>query len=384
MANSASDSASPPHHRPQQEHAPPRLSWRSTLLFTFLAPVIAAVVLYRLDSFDPAHMPVDDLTYPGLKVSKRNDRMLQGAELLGLGVLRGPEDIVYDSRFNVVYTGCEDGWIKRVTLNNSVIEKWINTGGRPLGLALRHNEFIVADAYKGLLKINGNEIIELLTDEAEGQKFKLTDAVEIAEDGIIYFTDASYKYNLADYIWDILEGKPFGRLLSFDPVTKETKVLLHHLYFANGITISPDQSFLVFCETPMRRCSKYYIKGKESGRVEKFIENLPGFPDNIHYDGQGLYWIAIASEFSKFWALAIRYPVIRKFVGIVLKYMGLPQMTKNGGAVAVDLEGKSIAHYHDPGIPIISSAIKIGDHLYCGSVDNHYMLRLDLNQYPAV
>ncbi|KAJ0040857.1 hypothetical protein Pint_28634 [Pistacia integerrima] len=342
MANSASDSASPPHHRPQQEHAPPRLLWRSTLLFTFLAPVIAAVVLYRLDSFDPAHMPVDDLTYPGWKVLKRNDRMLRGAELLGLGVLRGPEDIVYDSRFNVVYTGCEDGWIKRVTLNNSVIENWINTGGRPLGLALRHNEFIVADAYKGLLKINGNELIELLTDEAEGQKFKLTDAVEIAEDGIIYFTDASYKYNLADYIWDILEGKPFGRLLSFDPVTKETK------------------NFISFLFSTLLKCA------------------------DISGEGAVFTGLQFASEFSKFWDLAIRYPVIRKFVGIVLKYMGLPQMTKNGGAVAVDLEGKSIAHYHDPGIPIISSAIKIGDHLYCGSVDNHYMLRLDLNQYPAV
>lgn len=65
----------------------------------------------------------------------------------------GPEDLVYDAASGVIYTGCEDGWIKRVTLNesvaDSVIENWVNTGGRPLGLAFdRNTELIVADADK--------------------------------------------------------------------------------------------------------------------------------------------------------------------------------------------------------------------------------------------
>lgn len=144
MSNSAPHSAPPTQRQHQQQQ---RL-WRSPLVFSVMVPLMAAVFLYQLDSFQPAHMPVDGLSYPGVKAPKRNDRMLQGAELLGLGVLPGPEDIVYDSRSNVIYTGCEDGWIKRVTLNDSVVENWINTGGRPLGLALRDNEFVVADAYK--------------------------------------------------------------------------------------------------------------------------------------------------------------------------------------------------------------------------------------------
>ncbi|KAJ0025087.1 hypothetical protein Pint_07587 [Pistacia integerrima] len=251
MSNSGPNSDSSTQHRNQNATG---LSWSSTLLFSSMALVIAAMLLYQLDSFQPAHMPVHDLTSPPLKALNRNDRMLQGAELVGLGVLRGPEDIVYDSRSNIIYTGCGDGWIKRVTLNDSaadsVIENWINTGGRPLGLAHRNDEFIAADAYKGLLRIIGNKI-EVLTEEAEGKKFGLTNAVEIAEDGTIYFTDASYKYNLSLPICDFLEGMPFGRLLSFDPITKKTRVLLHHLYFANGVTVSPDQTFLVFCETTM-------------------------------------------------------------------------------------------------------------------------------------
>ncbi|KAJ0040856.1 hypothetical protein Pint_28635 [Pistacia integerrima] len=248
------------------------------------------MLLYQLDLFLPAHMPVHDFTYPGLKALKRNDHMLQGAELLGLGVRRGREDIVRDSQSNVLCTGCEDGRIKRVTVNNS--------------------------------------------------------------------------------------DKPFGRLLSFDPVTKKTKVLLHHLYVANGVTVSPDQTFLVF----LRRYSKYHIKGKESGRPEKFIENLPGIPDNIRYDGQGLHWIAFALEFKKLWDLTFLY---RSSVSLQEFATNTWDCQENAGVMAVDLEGKPIAHYHDPGIPMISSGIKIGDHLYCGSICNPYILRLDLNQHPA-
>ena len=97
-------------------------------------------------------------------------------------------------------------------------------------------------------------VVELLTDEAEGQKFKTTDAVDVAHNGIIYFSDASHKYSESQANWDILEGKPNGRLLSYDPATKTTKVLVHNLYFANGVVVSPDQNYVIFCETPMYVC----------------------------------------------------------------------------------------------------------------------------------
>ena len=94
----------------------------------------------------------------------------------------------------------------------------------------------------------------MLTDEADGQKFGVTNAVDVAHNGIIYFTDASYKYSLSECILDILEGRPHGRLLSYDPATKMTKVLVHNLYFANGVAVSPDQNYVIFCETPMYVC----------------------------------------------------------------------------------------------------------------------------------
>lgn len=66
------------------------------------------------------------------------------------------------------------------------------------------------------------------------------------------------------------------------------------------------------------------------------------------------------------------------------RYIGHPKMEKNGGVIAVDLDGKPTAVYHDRDISAMSSAVKIGDHLYCGSVSSPYILRLNVDRYPAM
>ncbi|KAA8547576.1 hypothetical protein F0562_004005 [Nyssa sinensis] len=387
---SGSNPASSPSLNPSNTIARTRKSsWRFTFVLSVLAPVFAAVLLYQLDSFDPAPLPTHEFTRHGIFVPRRNPLVLQGSEMVGVGQLLAPEDLAYDAESQLLYTGCADGWIKRVTVNesvtDSVIENWINTGGRPLGLILgQNNEVIIADAEKGLLKVTGEGVMELLTNEAEGVEFRLTDGVDMTQDGMIYFTDASYKYSLKDFIWDFLEGRPHGRLISYDPSTKQTKVLVRDLYFANGVAVSPDQEFLIFCETPMRRCKKYYIHGPKKGSIDKFIDDLPGMPDNIRYDGEGHYWIALATAPTFSWDLAQRYPFIRKGVAIMERYIGRPKMEKNGGFLAVDMEGKPAAHYYDPGLSLVSSGLKIREHLYGGSIVYPYIIRFNLTPYPAL
>ncbi|KAM7261196.1 hypothetical protein ACFE04_026671 [Oxalis oulophora] len=237
---------------------------------------------------------------------------------------------------------------------------------------------------QGLLKVSKNGQVEVLTDEAEGKKFKLTDDVDVAKDGMIYFTDASFKYSMEEHIWDILEGRPYGRLLSFNPETKETKVLVHDIYFANGVAVSPDQRSVIFCETVMRRCKKFHIEGEKKGTVESFVQDIPGLPDNIRYDGQGIYWIGIVSEITPAWDLSFKYPFIRKVAGMIHKTIGMPRTEKNGGVFAVDLEGNPVAHYFDSQLAMVSSGIKIGDFLYCGSVAAPYIIKLNVTQHPAI
>ncbi|ESQ45367.1 hypothetical protein EUTSA_v10010472mg [Eutrema salsugineum] len=357
------------------------------LFFSTIIPFLASIALYRLDTFDPAPLPAEALAYSTNSIPPLlNDGLLTGAEFIGAGLLNNPEDIAYHRDSGLIYTGCVDGWVKRVKVldsaNDSVVEDWVNTGGRPLGIAFGlHGEVIVADAYKGLLNIsNDGKKTELLTDEAEGVRFKLTDAVAVGDNGVLYFTDASYKYNFRQAAFDFLEGKPHGRLMSFDPTTRTTRVLLRDLYFANGVSMSPDQSHLVFCETTVRRCSKYYING---GRVEVFIQDLPGYPDNIRYDGDGHYWIAIPSGVTTLWKLSMKYPFLRKLTVMAAKYGFEPMFAENAGVLQVDLDGKPIALYHDRKISHITTGVKIGRYLYCGSLLHSHIIRLDLLKYPA-
>lgn len=91
--------------------------------------------------------------------------------------------------------------------------------------------------------------VEILADEHDGLKFNLTDGVDVGKDGTIYFTDASYKYNLKDFYYDIVEGEPHGRFMSYNPATKNVTLLARNLYFANGVAVAPDQKFVVYCET---------------------------------------------------------------------------------------------------------------------------------------
>ncbi|XP_061373084.1 protein STRICTOSIDINE SYNTHASE-LIKE 7-like isoform X2 [Gastrolobium bilobum] len=357
-----SDSGSP-HDFESTNTTTSRRSWLLTPFFAIVLPVAVAALLYRLDPFEPVQLPVDELSRVSFSAPARNEHMQRGSEAVAEGHVAGPEDLAYDSAARVIYTGCEDGWIKRVALNessvaDSVVEDWVNTGGRPLGLSFdQHGALIVADADKGLLRVTREKEVEMLVDEVEGLKFKLTDGVDVAHDGTIYFTDASYKYSIKEALLDILEGKPNGRFLSYNPATKNTTLLARDLYFPNGVAVSPDQHFVVFCETVLMKCKKYYIQGSKKGSIEKFCD-LPGMPDNIHYDGQGKYWIGIATAFTPDLDFIIRYPFIRKAIAMVTKYVVSLPLSKNGGVIAVDLEGKPTAHYYDPELSL-TSGIKI-------------------------
>ncbi|XP_043713634.1 protein STRICTOSIDINE SYNTHASE-LIKE 4-like [Telopea speciosissima] len=363
------------------------------LVLVVAAPVAVAVLLYRLAEFDPASLPEHVLSRsPPIVPPSHYGRVLELADRIGEGLLPGPEDFAYDAETGLLYTGCSDGWIRRFHVTDSAeekekaktqleIENWAFTGGRPLGLAFGPDkQLIVADGNKGLLRVSRGATVEMLTDEAEGLKFRITDGVDVGRDGVIYFTDASYKYSLAEHIADVLEGRPYGRLMSYDPSINKTRVLARNLYFANGVALSPNQDFLIFCETVLRRCSKYHILGERQGSVETFIDNLPGFPDNIRYDGQGSFWIGLAMGNTIFWDVLMRYPIVRKTVWMLGKVVKLPHMQSNGGVMAVNLEGEGIALYSEPGLYMVTCGFKIRNQLYIGYLANNYITRLHLNQ----
>ncbi|MBU0882933.1 MAG: SMP-30/gluconolactonase/LRE family protein, partial [Gammaproteobacteria bacterium] len=258
-------------------------------LFGLLVALIAAMAIYLV--ITPS--PIDPLAWdapapPAMTgVLEPNDTLMK-TELLGRGQVHGPEDTAVDAQ-GQVYSGLHDGTIVRIKADGSV-ETFANTQGRPLGMDFdATGNLIVADAYKGLLSIDAQGQIKVLTTEAEGVPFKFTDDLDIARDGTIYFSDASARFEQPDYLLDLLEARPHGRLLSYNPASGETKVLLKDLYFANGVALSANEDFVLVNETYRYRITRYWLKGDKAGTHDIFIDNLPGLPDNLQGDRNGTF-----------------------------------------------------------------------------------------------
>jgi hypothetical protein len=100
----------------------------------------------------------------------------------------------------------------------------------------------------------------------------------VARDGKIYFTDASYRFDLANIWGDALEHRPNGRLLSYDPKFARVTVVKDGLVYPRGLALSADQEHMYLVEGWHYRVLKWHLQKAE---MEVFAENLPGFPLSI-------------------------------------------------------------------------------------------------------
>lgn len=301
---------------------------------------------------------------------KPNNR-LSLIKRIALPESKGPEDVVVDVNGRI-YGGLENGKIMRYELDTKTWHTFANTGGRPLGLAFdKGQNLIVCDAYKGLLSIDQTGSITRLSDEADSKKFGLTDGADVANDGTIYFSDASYRHPLHHYKADAIEHRPHGRLLAYDPRTKNTNTLLDGLYFANGVALSSKQNFVLVNETWKYRVLRLWLKGPKKGNVDVFVDGLPGFPDGISNNGKGTFWIALISPRDKVLDFTADKPILRKVI------MRLPEVLKpapktHAIVLGYNEDGELIHNLQDPrgvNFSIISSARQYGNTLYLGSLE---------------
>jgi len=329
--------------------------------------------------------PIDPLPWeapeapPMTAVLEPNDTLMK-AELLARGQIHGPEDTAVDAQGRV-YAGLHDGRVVRVLADDSV-ETFADTGGRPLGMDFdAAGNLILADAYKGLLRIDPQGHIEVLSTEADGLPFAFTDDLDIASDGIIYFSDASSRFQQPDYLLDLLEARPHGRLLSYDPSTGETRVLLDGLYFANGVALSANEDFVLVNETYRYRITRYWLKGERAGQHEVFIDNLPGLPDNLQGDRKGTFWVALPTPRKADADFLHRHPWLKAQLAKLPRALW-PKAIPYGFAIALDENGKIVRSLHDTSgthLRMVTSVKPVGDYLYFGSLDNDRIGKLPLH-----
>jgi sugar lactone lactonase YvrE len=247
-----------------------------------------------------------------------------------------PEDVVADAEGNI-WTGVEDGRIIRITPDGGTAQVVTNTGGRPLGLAVtRDGRLLICDSHRGLLRYDqGADTMETLVAEVGGRPLTFCSNVVESSDGTIFFTESTSRFHYEYYKGSVVEGRPTGSLFRRD-ADGTVRILASDLYFANGVTLTADESALVFAETTACRLSTYWLTGSQAGSITPLAIELPGYPDNISTGRDGRIWVAMVSDRNRLseW-LAPRAPVIRSLLWR-LPYRWLPNPKPTVWVVAFD------------------------------------------------
>lgn len=313
-----------------------------------------------------------------------NER-LAAVERLGEGATPGPEDVALDARGRAV-VGLKDGRILRFPVGGGAPETLCETGGRPLGLHFdASGALYVADAKRGLLRWSESAGLEVLVTEAEGGTFGFTDDVDIAASGQVYFTDASQRFGIEDYTLDLLEHGTTGRLLRYDPQTRETEVLLGGLQFANGVAVAADQRSLVVVETGNYRVLRLWLAGPHAGETEVLIDNLPGFPDGISARPGGGFWVALASPRTAILDALAGSPFAREVVARLPK-AAQPAAQRHAFVLGLDAEGKvefDLQHAAPDSFSPVTSVQEHEGWIYLGSLSYDGFARFPLPAAPT-
>lgn len=220
----------------------------------------------------------------------------------------GPEDVVFLD--DGLVTGLDDGRIVKVSLDGWQIEVVADTQGRPLGLELHPDgRIVVCDAIKGLLAVDpGTGKIETLVPVGQ-ENLRVCNNAAVADDGTIYFSDSSQRFELEYWTADLLEHSGTGRLLRRTP-DGSVDVMASGLQFANGVALTAEH--VVVAQTGQYSLDRVRL---DTGRVEPWVTNLPAFPDNISTGDDGLVWVAMASaRKSALDGLPAKVPALRKVI----------------------------------------------------------------------
>ena len=162
----------------------------------FLFALLVATLLLYLSAWPVPVTPVAWQTDPSAGYTGKHARntRLSALQRIEIGGHEGPEHVAVGPD-GLLYAAVAAGRVLRMMPNGSELVVFAKTGGRVLGFDFdASGRMIAADAVRGLLSIDREGSVRVLVDEFGGQPVRYADAVTIAPDGKIYFTDASQRF----------------------------------------------------------------------------------------------------------------------------------------------------------------------------------------------
>ena len=356
----------------------------------FVAAALGLVLLYLLLWPVPVS-PVawDAPAAPGYTGPHAVNTRLGNLRMIDLQGEVGPEHIQF-GRDGKLYTTVASGNILRMEADGTAQQVFANTGGRVLGFDFdAQGNLIAADAVKGLLSIAQDAKVTVLTNTVNGDPIRYADAVVVAKNGKMYFSDASTRFAPKDWggtfeasVLDILEQASTGRILEYDPATKATRLVASGLSFANGVALSGDEQSLFVNETGKYRVWKIAVNANEldvrtlgtqtHAQAQVLLDNLPGYPDNLMRGLDGKIWLGFAKPRNPTVDNMAGKPWLRSLT-LRLPRVLWPIPKAYGHVIAFTEDGKVVADLQDPSgsYPETTAITETKDRLYVQSLHAH-------------
>lgn len=258
---------------------------------------------------------------------------------------------------------------------------------------------VVCDMVKGLLAVDPSTgAVSLLSSRLSNASLApaqadlaFCDDVDVGRSGRIYFTDASRIGPMRDRegkvdpmaaaLVSFLQGSPTGRLLAYDPATRTTTLLADGIWFANGLAVAEDESYVLVAETFGGRLLRHWLAGPQAGTTEVFVEGLPGFPDGVSRSPGGTsFWVAIVAVPNRMQQLLPKLPWLRWLAAWAPPALQ-PKARAMGLVVEVSADGRVLRSLSDPtgdACHDLTSAVEVEGTLYMGTLRDSHVCALHL------
>jgi sugar lactone lactonase YvrE len=291
----------------------------------------------------------------------------------------GPEDVVVGSD-GLIYTGLLDGRIVGVVPKDGTVREVAKTGGRPLGLeATTDGRLLICDSPKGLLELNlKTGALRTLVSHDGAEPLIFCSNVVAAPNGDLFFTISSMRYNFHDWRTDFVENVPTGRVYRRAADGTLTR-LMEGLRFANGLVRTRDGKSLIAAETAGRRLLRLWLAGDRVGASEVIAE-LPGFPDNLCADDDGVVWVALPSEPNPALELIHKLPLFLRRLAARLPESIQPRPSRVAWIEAYD-EGGACAYdfkWTDGRFAMVTGLCRVGRRIWCAGLHERALMCFDL------
>ncbi|MBY5991271.1 SMP-30/gluconolactonase/LRE family protein [Ferrimonas balearica] len=346
------------------------MSVRITLWLALLL-VVAYLALWPVPIEPLPWSPPKDNGYIG---AFSPNRALAKSVALPLPQSEGPEDLALGPD-GALYLSLLDGSILRLD-EQGHWQTIANTQGRPLGIEFAPDGTLyIADAHRGLMALPPGGTATVVLDRVAGLPLRYADDLDIAPDGVVYLSDASTRFSAKEYgtfeasLLDLMEHRPSGRLIRFDPASGEASELMTGLSFANGVAVSHDGQSVLVAETGHYRIWRYPLTGESRGQPELLVENLPGFPDNLSRGPHGSYWVGLVAPRNAVLDALAGAPALRRVVQRLPEVLR-PNAVRYSHLVGFDDQGQIRYNLQDPagGYAFITGAQRVGERLYLSSL----------------